>query len=87
MPSIPSKKVTSNVEMKSDPSGRAQQQLQEIQGVGTYDMPGKHHQPTCFHFSPIWIPLTSKEVNKQHGMTMESGIKTIYCIDMNARQL
>lgn len=43
-------------------------------------------QPS-FDFSPIWIPLTSKEVNKQHGMTMDSGIKTAYCIDMNARQL
>ena len=34
-------------------------------------------QPS-FDFSPIWIPLTSKEVNKQHGMTIYSGIKPIY---------
>jgi len=43
-------------------------------------------QPS-FDFLPILIPLTSKEVNKQHGMTMDSGITHIYCIYTNARQL
>jgi hypothetical protein len=34
-------------------------------------------------FAPICIPLTSKEVSKQHGMTMDSGIKPIHIVYLN----
>lgn len=31
-----------------------------------------------FDFSCVWIPLISKEVNKQHGEIMDSGRKTVH---------